>query len=166
LLDAELVPPEDATLAFSPLALGVVAALALAGALLLLAVPTEASTFSLSFTLRTPGIAFAISTARLRSSSEATLPFSFTSPLSLTSAVTFENAGSEESWLLTFVCSASSCALVCFSFCMSALRCASAVAGSLEGMVEGLLGSPPRCEASGTVDAGGVGLCGYVWETA
>jgi len=87
----ELVLP--AALLFSPLALGVVAAApALVGALLWLA--TEASTFSLSLTLRTPGMASAIFTARLRSSSEATLPFSLTSPLFLTLTLTLENAGS------------------------------------------------------------------------
>jgi hypothetical protein len=81
-----------AALLFSPLALGVVAAPALVGALLWLA--AELSTFSLSLTLRTPGMASATCTARLRSSSEATLPFSLTSPLFLTLTLTLENAGS------------------------------------------------------------------------
>lgn len=82
-----------AALLFSPLALGVVAAApALVGALLWLA--AELSTFSLSLTLRTPGMASAICTARLRSPSEATLPFSLTSPLFLTLTLMLENAGS------------------------------------------------------------------------
>jgi hypothetical protein len=88
----ELVPP--AALAVSPLALGVVAAPAVAGAPLWLAVLSDLSTFNLSFTLRTPGIDWAICTARLRSSSEATLPFSLTSPLFFTLTSTLENAGS------------------------------------------------------------------------
>ena len=85
----------------SPLALGVVdelplglldAAPALAGALLVEAL--DASTFSLSFTLVTPGMASAACTARLRSSSEATLPFSLTSPLSLALTSMLAKAGS------------------------------------------------------------------------
>jgi hypothetical protein len=98
--DCELVPDcEGAELALlaladSPLALGVVDAPALAGALLLLLLPAEALTFSLSFTFRTPGTDSAIWTARLRSSSEATVPFSLTSPFPFTLTSTFENAGS------------------------------------------------------------------------
>lgn len=83
----------EPVLAASPLALGVVDdAPALVGALLVEA--DEASTFSLSFTLVTPGIASAACTARFLSSSEATFPFSFTSPLSLALTSMFAKAGS------------------------------------------------------------------------
>ena len=98
--------------ALSPLALGVVDELlvdpapALAGALLE-EEALDASTFSLSFTLVTPGMASAACTARLRSSSEATLPFSFTSPLSLALTSMFAKAGSVPSWSFTFVFRAS-----------------------------------------------------------
>lgn len=94
---------EVVELADSPLALGVVeAAPAVAEALLGLALDA-ASTFSLSFTFFTPGMASAACTARLRSSSEATLPFSLTSPLSLALTSMLENAGSVPSWSFTLV---------------------------------------------------------------
>jgi hypothetical protein len=82
----------DPVLADSPLALGVVADAPAAVPAPALAV--DASTFNLFFTLRTPGIASAAWPARLRSSSEATLPFSFTSPLSLALTSMLEKAGS------------------------------------------------------------------------
>lgn len=158
---AEVEEPVSADVAdwFSPLALGVVAAPALAGALLLLEAPMEASTFSLSFTLRTPGMASAICTARLRSSSDATLPLSFTSPLFFTLTLTLAKAGSLANWVCTLLCRASSWAFILFcSASRWSCACRSAVMGSFAGGLLGLVGSPGcavPCEASGTPDGGG-----------